>query len=56
MDESEFSAEHYFQTQLAPTNLDAEIQGLREFLDRHVARGTRVVLVTVSSKTHSSGV
>lgn len=48
MDESEFSTEHYFQTQPAPANLDAEIQDLRGFLDRHVARGTRVVLVTVS--------
>ena len=41
-------SEHYFQTQPAPANLDADIKDLREFIARHVARGTRVVLVTVS--------
>jgi len=51
MDESEFSAEHYFQTQPAPANLDADIKDLREFITRHVSRGTRVVLVTSGGTT-----
>lgn len=53
MDDSEFSAEEYFQTQPEPANLDAEIDGVRNFITRHGAKGNRVVLVTVSSANHA---
>lgn len=47
-DISEFSTEDYFETQPAPSNLESEVSGVQEFITRHAARGTRVVLVTVS--------
>lgn len=45
---SEFSTEDYFETQPAPSNLESELSGVQDFINRHAARRTRVVLVTVS--------
>lgn len=45
---TEFSTEDYFQTQPVPSNLDIDVSGVRDFIQRQSARGRRVVLVTVS--------
>lgn len=49
---TEFSADDYFRTQPPPPTLENDLKGVREFLELHIARGNRVVLVTVSSEDH----
>lgn len=49
MSSTEFSADDYFRTQPPPLTLEHDVQGVRDFIDIHSARGNRVVLVTVSS-------
>lgn len=44
-----FSAESYFATQPAPTSLEHDIAGVREFVSRQAKEGRNVVLVTVSN-------
>jgi phosphopantothenate-cysteine ligase len=39
-----FSAESYFATQPPPPELDEAIQGVKEFLDRNLKAGRKVVL------------
>ena len=46
--EAPFSAEKYFATQPPPPNLEADVQNVRSFVQRHAQAGRRVVLVTVS--------
>ncbi|TDL25114.1 phosphopantothenate-cysteine ligase [Rickenella mellea] len=48
---STFSAEAYFSTQLPPPGLEAEVNGVREFLHRQNAAGRKVVLVTSGGTT-----
>ena len=48
IDASTFSAESYFATQPEPPTLQADIQGVSHFIDRHIEKGTKVVLVTVN--------
>ena len=43
-----FSAESYFETQSAPSTLEADIQGASRFIDRQIEKGRKVVLVTVN--------
>jgi phosphopantothenate-cysteine ligase len=50
---SGFSAEEFFATQDAPSNLDSHAKLANEFVQRHHKDGRKVVLVTVSS-TESS--
>ena len=49
-----FSAASYFATQSAPATLEADVQGVREFILKHKAAGKRVVLVTVSYCSYRS--
>ena len=48
-DQSLFSAESYFGTQLPPPTLDHDIAGVRSFIHRHRDLNRKVVLVTVSA-------
>jgi hypothetical protein len=48
-----FSAESYFATQPAPPELEEAIQGVKEFLDRNLKQGRKVVLITVSGATRA---
>ena len=43
-----FSAESYFATQPEPLTLEADIQGVSQFIDRQTENGRKVVLVTVN--------
>lgn len=43
-----FSAESYFATQPPPTTLENDVHRVREWTQKQVATGRRVVLVTVS--------
>lgn len=43
-----FSAESYFATQPPPSTLSHDIAGVRDFVQRQILVGKRVVLVTVS--------
>ena len=45
-----FSAESYFATQPPPTTLENDVYRVREWTQKQVAAGRRVVLVTVSIK------
>jgi len=45
-----FSAESYFVTQPPPTTLENDVHRVREWTQKQVAAGRRVVLVTVSIK------
>lgn len=43
-----FSAESYFATQPPPAELEEAVQGVQEFVNRSLAEGRKVVLITVS--------
>ena len=43
-----FSAESYFATQPPPPGLEEAIEEVKEFVDRSLAEGRKVVLITVS--------
>ena len=43
-----FSAESYFETQPAPSTLQADIHGVESFIDKQIKEGRKVVLVTVN--------
>jgi len=45
-----FSAESYFATQPPPTTLENDVHRVREWTQKQVTAGRRVVLVTVSIK------
>lgn len=47
-----FSAENYFDTQPPPPNLDQEVARVREFVQRQLGGGRKVVLVTVCANPH----
>lgn len=47
---SAFSAEEFFATQHAPSNLASHSRKAREFVQRHHKEGKKVVLVTVSDE------
>ncbi|TCD61461.1 hypothetical protein EIP91_008396 [Steccherinum ochraceum] len=46
-----FSAEKYFATQPPPSTLEQDVSRVREFVDRQVAEGRKVVLVTSGGTT-----
>ncbi|KIJ24765.1 hypothetical protein M422DRAFT_237304 [Sphaerobolus stellatus SS14] len=46
-----FSAESYFATQAPPPDLEQLVDGVREFVDRHIQEGRRIVLVTSGGTT-----
>lgn len=46
-----FSAESYFATQPPPAGLEEAIEAVREFVERNLAAGKKVVLITVSEET-----
>ncbi|KAF9226013.1 DFP-domain-containing protein [Gyrodon lividus] len=46
-----FSAETYFTTQPEPPSLQADIQGVSNFIDRQIEKGRKVVLVTSGGTT-----
>ncbi|KAK7685913.1 Phosphopantothenate--cysteine ligase cab2 [Cerrena zonata] len=46
-----FSAENYFDTQPPPPNLDQEVARVREFVQRQLGGGRKVVLVTSGGTT-----
>lgn len=48
-DGTSFSAEQYFETQQAPTNLQEDISKVRDFVLKQKGQGRKVVLVTVRS-------
>lgn len=45
----QFSAAEFFATQPRPAHLEQHLEAVREFVERNVSAGRRVVLVTVSS-------
>ena len=47
--EAPFSAETYFATQPPPPGLEADVENVRSFVQRHAQAGRKVVLVTVST-------
>jgi phosphopantothenate-cysteine ligase len=49
-DPTNFSAESYFATQPPPPTLEQDVQRVREWIQKQVAAGRKVVLVTVSVK------
>lgn len=51
-----FSAESYFATQLAPPTLEHDVSQVREFVQRQIKEGRKVVLVTVSILPGSGGI
>ncbi|QRV96605.1 hypothetical protein RhiJN_24623 [Ceratobasidium sp. AG-Ba] len=46
-----FSAETYFATQPPPAGLDEAVQGVKEFLERNIQAGRKVVLITSGGTT-----
>ncbi|KAI0642809.1 hypothetical protein C8Q79DRAFT_1013454 [Trametes meyenii] len=49
--ETNFSAEQYFATQSQPSSLEADVARVKEFLQRQLQDGRKVVLVTSGGTT-----